>query len=75
MTGIPFSSTTGAYDHDWGAVHIASKPHSHIFVCGVDTNNVFFRRQDVTNADYGMVGTQVDADTAIMFTVTYQTSS
>ena len=75
VTGIPFSSTTGAYDHDWGAVHIASKPHSHIFVCGVDTNNVFFRRQDVTNADYGMVGTQVDADTAIMFTVTYQTSS
>ena len=74
VTGIPFNSTTGAYDHDWGAVHISSKPTDHVVVCGVDTNNVFFRRQDVTNADNGVVGTQIDADTGVMFTVTYQTT-
>ena len=74
VTGIPFNATTAAYDHDWGAVHIASKPNSNVMVCGVDTNNVFFRREDVTDADNGMVGSHVDADTAIMFTVTYQTT-
>ena len=38
-------------------------------------NTIFFRRQDVTNADTPMTHTDIDANTGIMFTVVYETSA
>ena len=74
VSGIPFATITGAYDHDWGACNIEGKPNNAIWVAGGSGSTVFFRRQDVTNADTPMAHTDIDANTGIMFTVVYQTS-
>jgi hypothetical protein len=74
VTGLPYAAVASGYDHDWGAVHISSKPTDHVVVCGVISSKVFFRRQDISSADNGVVGGHVDADTGIMFSVVYQTT-
>ena len=74
VTGLPYATVASGYDHDWGAVHMSSKPTDHVVVCGVINSKVFFRRQDISSADNGVVGGHVDADTGIMFTVVYQTT-
>tara|TARA_E500000318_G_C3562866_1_gene214293 strand:+ start:1484 stop:2608 length:1125 start_codon:yes stop_codon:yes gene_type:complete len=74
VTGLPYATVASGYDHDWGAVHLSSKPTDHVVVCGVTGSKVFFRRQDISNADNGVVGGHIDADTGIMFSVVYQTT-
>jgi hypothetical protein len=74
ITGIPFTCVTAAFDHDWSVAYLASKPNANTWVCGVDTSTVFFRQQNSTNADTALAHTDIDADTAILFTVVYQTT-
>jgi hypothetical protein len=74
ITGVPFSAISASYDHDWGACNITGKPNNAIWVAGTTDTTVFFRRQDVTNADEPMEHTDVDANTGLLFTVVYQTS-
>jgi hypothetical protein len=75
ISGLPFSSVSSAYNHDWGAIHLEDKPNASVWVAGASGATVFFRRQDVASQDTPLAHTDIDANTGIMFTVVYQTTA
>ena len=74
VTGVPFASVATYHDHDWGVAMITNKPNSKTWLTGGDgSTSIFFRQQDAINADTALAHTDIDADTAIMFTIVYKT--
>mgnify|MGYP003968022877 FL=1 len=75
VTGVPFASVATGYNHDWGVAMMTNKPNSKTWLTGGDgSTSIFFRQQDVTNGDTALAHTDIDADTAIMFTIVYMTA-
>jgi hypothetical protein len=76
ITGMPFAAANiGSYQHPGqGASTTVLKANGTVWSMSVDTSNIFFRSQTATNADTGATDADFDDDTAILFTITYQTT-